>query len=81
MSKPYYITRDDCLGLTEEELKFLRDGDAESAFGFVLRGRCSECGHLCVLHNDHCCSFCMIPGCSCEKGPEVDYDEPEKDTH
>jgi hypothetical protein len=28
--------------------------------------RCT-CGHLWGLHNNHCCSFCMVPECKCEK--------------
>lgn len=27
--------------------------------------RCDTCGHKTALHNYHCCSFCMVPGCSC----------------
>lgn len=30
--------------------------------------RCEACNHLEVLHNEHCCPFCMIEGCNCEWG-------------
>jgi hypothetical protein len=30
--------------------------------------RCPACGHLTVLHNGHCCEFCLIDGCPCEWG-------------
>lgn len=41
--------------LTQEEADYLADSK-----------RCDRCGHLFALHNDHCCSFCMISGCRCE---------------
>ena len=31
-------------------------------------GRCEACGHLQALHNEHCCSFCLIPDRKCEWG-------------
>ncbi len=49
--------------LMECEEKFLR----EIPESYEKR-RCKACGHLNVLHNDHCCSFCTLPGCPCEWG-------------
>ena len=39
--------------LQSDEEKFLEESQ-----------RCI-CGHLVVLHNDHCCMFCMVPDCGC----------------
>ena len=35
---------------------------------YLTGPRCEACGHLAVLHNDHCCSFCLLPDCPCEWG-------------
>ena len=40
--------------LTDDEIEFLSDGR-----------RCETCGHLWVLHNGHCCAFCMVGDCEC----------------
>lgn len=29
--------------------------------------RCKNCGHLSVLHNGHCCSFCTVEDCECKE--------------
>ena len=41
--------------LREDEAKWLSSSS-----------RCDACGHLDELHNSHCCTFCMVPGCPCE---------------
>ena len=46
---------------TEEEYKFLT---TPSKYHKELR---CACGHLWVLHNGHCCSFCTVPNCKCEE--------------
>lgn len=51
------IDKTNALGLKSDEYEYLRDN-----------GRCSACGHLKALHNSHCCTFCMMPGCKCEFG-------------
>lgn len=28
--------------------------------------RC-DCGHLIIFHNGHCCSFCLVGDCRCER--------------
>jgi hypothetical protein len=32
--------------------------------------RCADprCGHLLALHNTHCCQFCLVGDCPCERG-------------
>lgn len=50
------------LRLTADEIKMLSNPE-----------RCEACGHLEELHNGHCCSFCMVPGCRCE-WDEIDDD-------
>lgn len=42
--------------LTEDERAFLSESK-----------RCKRCGHLNVLHNGHCCSFCTLPDCNCDE--------------
>jgi len=42
--------------LTDDEIEFLSDGR-----------RCETCGHLWVLHNGHCCAFCMVGDCECRE--------------
>jgi hypothetical protein len=38
--------------LAEDEYQFISNG-----------GRCEACDHLNALHNQHCCEFCVVPGC------------------
>lgn len=45
------------LQLKQDEVAFLAASD-----------RCEACGHLQALHNEHCCTYCMIPECRCEWG-------------
>lgn len=63
------------LELTEEEIDYLsnyipsKDGSPlynGSKTNNPKEMRCT-CGHLWALHNGHCCSFCMVPGCKCEE--------------
>ena len=51
--------------LLPEELAYLRSEDGV---------RCHACGHLDVLHNSHCCQFCLIDGCPCEWGRMGGFD-------
>lgn len=30
--------------------------------------RCDGCGHLMVLHNLHCCEYCLVARCRCRRG-------------
>lgn len=43
--------------LKPEEMKRLEESE-----------RCTACGHLEALHNQHCCTFCEIEGCPCKWG-------------
>lgn len=47
--------------VTQEERDFL-----ENKTGSNKNTRC-ECGHLWALHSTHCCNFCMVPNCNCER--------------
>lgn len=47
-------------------LEHLRED--EIAWLASLKRRCAACGHLELLHNEHCCSFCLIAGCPCSFG-------------
>jgi hypothetical protein len=42
----------------------LRDDEYDMLLTSV---RCEGCGHLAVLHNGHCCSFCTVAKCPCTK--------------
>lgn len=54
------------LNLKSEEIDFLSK-----------YGRCASCGHLEALHNEHCCVFCMVPGCKCAWGKVEESDKAE----
>lgn len=49
----------------------LRDDEVEwlKKTAFMSSDTRCGCGHLVALHNGHCCSFCMVPGCPCESSP------------
>lgn len=61
--------------LLADEIAYLEGGVERGVYdhneqyvGTEQKQRCDACGHLEVLHNRHCCQFCMIPGCLCEWG-------------
>lgn len=39
--------------------------------------RCQTCGHLAIFHNEHCCVFCLIPGCKCKNLETIEEEENE----
>ena len=39
--------------------------DANEHRWLTQEKRCDGCHHLTILHNNHCCSFCRVPGCEC----------------
>lgn len=49
--------------------KLLVSGDdAEREFMATQLKRCDACGHLALVHNDHCCHYCKVPDCQCRWG-------------
>lgn len=53
------------LNLTQDEIDHLASDNQK---------RCNACGHLEILHNQHCCFFCTVGDCECEWG-EMPEDE------
>lgn len=52
--------------MTDEEREYLKGARP-----------CDHCGHLDILHQHHCCSFCTVPGCDCKNERAVFDDEQE----
>lgn len=52
--------------------------DDEVALLKTYSKRCKECGHLGILHNNHCCDYCKVPGCRCMWGYVDDKDGPSE---
>jgi hypothetical protein len=50
------------LYLRADELAWLTENTQYDGTQGPLR---CKCGHLYALHNFHCCTFCMVPGCAC----------------
>lgn len=42
--------------LTKQEFEYLQEDQS----------RCDACGHLSILHNYHCCTYCKVSGCPCD---------------
>lgn len=40
--------------------------EEEQKYVDSCKKQCTNCGHLEIFHNQHCCLFCKIPDCKCE---------------
>jgi hypothetical protein len=52
MNVPWYYC-----GLSPDEVVWIKDSPE----------RCPKCSHLKIFHNQHCCSFCILPDCECKE--------------